>query len=146
MSDPVAVFVRTLLVVKTGCLPCSSLALSAGTRLHRNATYLRHSYIFFVSTALFVGVFNVDMERRARKRFARRVRLFRAARGWSQEVLAELCGLHRNYIGSVERAEHNVGLDNIEKIAHALGVSIRDLVDPEEPSVLHLEDEHPGKR
>ncbi len=68
------------------------------------------------------------MEDRARTRLARRIRFLRRYRGWSQEVLAELSGLHRSYIGSVERAERNISLDNIERIAHALGVPIRDLL------------------
>jgi transcriptional regulator with XRE-family HTH domain len=68
------------------------------------------------------------MEDRARTRLARRIRFLRRCRGWSQEVLAELSGLHRSYIGSVERAERNISLDNIERIAHALGVPIRDLL------------------
>ena len=54
--------------------------------------------------------------------------MLRRMRGWSQEVLAELCGLHRTYIGSVERGERNISLDNIERIAVALEVSVSDLV------------------
>ncbi len=69
----------------------------------------------------------------ARKRLAQRIRLLRTNRGWSQEVLAELSGLNRSYIGAIERAEHNIGLDNIERIAHALETSVRHLVDEEEP-------------
>ncbi|HQU16991.1 MAG: hypothetical protein B7Z66_12475 [Chromatiales bacterium 21-64-14] len=72
----------------------------------------------------------------ARQRLARRVRLLRIARGWSQEVLAELSGLHRTYIGSVERAERNISLDNIEKIARALETPIPALVDETEPTPL----------
>lgn len=65
-----------------------------------------------------------------RDRLALRVRLLRAARGWSQEDLAEQSGLHRNYIGHIERAELNAGLDNIEKIARAFGVTLCALLDP----------------
>ncbi|MFQ5643262.1 MAG: helix-turn-helix domain-containing protein [Thiogranum sp.] len=69
------------------------------------------------------------MKANARKRLAQRVRLLRTSRGWSQEVLAELSGLNRSYIGAVERAEHNIGLDNIERIAGALETNVPDLLD-----------------
>jgi transcriptional regulator with XRE-family HTH domain len=74
------------------------------------------------------------MKANARKQLARRVRLLRTNRGWSQEVLAELSGLNRSYIGAVERAEHNIGLDNIERISRALETSIPKLLDGEEPT------------
>lgn len=60
--------------------------------------------------------------------FGDRVRDFRKQRGHSQEELADLCGLHRTYIGSVERGERNVTLLNIYKIAKALSVKPGDLV------------------
>ena len=62
--------------------------------------------------------------RRARKVFAANVRQHRKERGISQEALADLSGLHRTYIGSIERSERNVSLDNLEKIADALGTSV----------------------
>ncbi|MFV1654373.1 MULTISPECIES: helix-turn-helix domain-containing protein [unclassified Phaeobacter] len=59
---------------------------------------------------------------------ARNIRLRRAALGLSQEALADLCGLHRTYIGAVERCERNISVDNIEKLATALEVSASALV------------------
>jgi len=56
------------------------------------------------------------------------MRKFRQERGLSQEKLAELCNLHRTYIGSVERGERNITIDNIERISIALGISIETLV------------------
>lgn len=54
--------------------------------------------------------------------FARNVRRRRLALGWSQEVLAEAAGVHRTYVGMLERAEKNVTIYNIERIATALDV------------------------
>lgn len=68
------------------------------------------------------------MAGRTRTWLATKVRRLRHLRGWSQEGLADLCGLHRTYIGAVERAERNISLDNIERIASALDVNVSDLV------------------
>lgn len=54
--------------------------------------------------------------------FGRRVRELRMERSLSQEQLAELAELHRNYVGGIERGERNVGLLNIVKLAHGLRV------------------------
>ena len=57
------------------------------------------------------------------------IRKIREERGLSQEELAGLAGLHRAYVGQIERGEKNIGLKNLEKIAKALGVSIKVLLD-----------------
>ena len=56
------------------------------------------------------------------------VRLFRNKKGLSQEDLADLCGLHRTYIGMVERGEKNITVLSLYRIATALGVNLEDLV------------------
>ena len=64
----------------------------------------------------------------ARQVFAENLRRLRDQRGLSQEKLAELANLHRTYIGSVERGERNVSIDNMEQLAIALGVKLRDML------------------
>lgn len=59
--------------------------------------------------------------------FGRNVQNHRKALGLSQEQLADRAGVHRTYIGMIERAEKNITLVNIEKIAKALGIDITDL-------------------
>ena len=56
----------------------------------------------------------------------RRLRL-----GLSQEELADICGYHRTYIGSVEREERNITLSTLEALAKALGVSASELLQAE---------------
>jgi transcriptional regulator with XRE-family HTH domain len=58
-----------------------------------------------------------------RTRFGKTIRRLRLAKGWTQEQLAEHANLHPTYVGGIERGERNVGLENIIKIARALGVS-----------------------
>ena len=59
--------------------------------------------------------------------FGQRVQELRKKRNLSQEQLAEMAGVHRTYIGMVERAEKNITLRNIKKIAKALDVNIKEL-------------------
>lgn len=67
-------------------------------------------------------------ENTARRIFAASVRKLRLARGLSQEELAELSDLHRTYVGSVERGERNISIDNMERLANALRVDLREMV------------------
>jgi transcriptional regulator with XRE-family HTH domain len=52
------------------------------------------------------------------------IRNYRLAKGWSQEELSFNCGLHRTYIGAVERGERNISILSLQKIAHAMGISV----------------------
>lgn len=60
----------------------------------------------------------------ARAIFARNLRAQRLARGLSQEELADRAGIHRTYVGSVERGERNVSIENMDRLAVALGVEL----------------------
>lgn len=60
-------------------------------------------------------------------RFGSRVREIRQKNGFSQEVLALKAGVHRTYIGMIERGEKNITLENIEKISRALDVPLSKL-------------------
>ncbi len=61
--------------------------------------------------------------------FGEHLRKLRIERKMSQEEFAWLIGVHRTYLGQVERAEKNITLKNIEKIAKALNIDPKDLFD-----------------
>jgi len=60
-------------------------------------------------------------------KFGNKVRQLRNEKGWSQEELSFKSGFHRTYIGMVERAERNISLKNIARIAKTFNVEIQDL-------------------
>jgi len=66
------------------------------------------------------------MKREVLIKFGQKVREERARLGLSQEELAGRAGVHRTYIGMIERAEENITLESIEKIAKALKINIAD--------------------
>jgi len=68
----------------------------------------------------------------ARRRISARLKRYRAARGISQEALAELADFHRTYISQLERCVTNISIDGLERLAVALGVDVVDLLRPDE--------------
>lgn len=66
----------------------------------------------------------------ARQRIADSIKQFREEDGLSQEQLAESAGFHRTYISQLERQVSNVSIDNLEKVAVALGVDVQELLKP----------------
>lgn len=64
----------------------------------------------------------------ARLVFSGNLRERRLERGLSQEALAERAGLHRTYVGSVERGERNISIDNMEILAKALDLTVTELL------------------
>ncbi len=66
-----------------------------------------------------------------RRILAKKIKLLRFSRGWSQETLAELCGFSRSYIANIESWKHNLSLDNLERLAEAFEVPIAELLNPD---------------
>ena len=59
-------------------------------------------------------------------RLGKNLRKARESKGWSQEEFAHRCGVHRTYVGSVERGEYNVTILTLRKFTKALGISLRE--------------------
>lgn len=66
--------------------------------------------------------------RKITQTLADNIRTYRKVRGISQEEFADLCQLHRTYIGSVERGERNVTLSTLEAIANAMEIHVTQLL------------------
>ncbi|MDI1445961.1 helix-turn-helix transcriptional regulator [Polyangium sp. 6x1] len=64
----------------------------------------------------------------ARERFAKNLRAARKSKGLSQEALGERAALHPTYVDSVERGERNISVDNMDRLARALGLDVVDLL------------------
>ena len=70
------------------------------------------------------------MEGELQRVVGEQVRRVRAERGLSQEALADALGVHRTYLGAVERGERNLTLRTVERLADRLDVPVRDLLEP----------------
>jgi transcriptional regulator with XRE-family HTH domain len=70
----------------------------------------------------------VRRDERVKAAFGAAIRKFRVASGHSQEALAELAGIHRTYVGDVERGERNVSIVNMVRLADALDVTLSSIV------------------
>lgn len=68
------------------------------------------------------------MEGDLQRRVGRNLRAYRVARGLSQEDFAEVVGVHRTYMGGLERGERNITLKSLERIAERLGVGPLELL------------------
>jgi transcriptional regulator with XRE-family HTH domain len=62
------------------------------------------------------------------QRLGQRIRDLRHQRGWSQEEFADVCGVHRTYMGHIERGEKNISFSSLARVAGALSVPISDLL------------------
>jgi transcriptional regulator with XRE-family HTH domain len=67
------------------------------------------------------------MKKKILLKFGEKIREERLKRNLSQEKLATKAGVHRTYIGMIERAEKNITLENIERIAKALDLNLSDI-------------------
>ena len=73
------------------------------------------------------------MEGDLQRRLGRKLRSYRQDRGLSQEAFADVLGVHRTYMGGVERGERNLTLRSVERIAAQLGIDPAELLEVERP-------------
>lgn len=81
-------------------------------------------YVDFLYTKIDIRIMKKDV---VLIEFGKKVRQLRNEKGWSQEELSFKSGFHRTYIGMVERAERNISLKNIARIAKTFDLEIKDL-------------------
>lgn len=104
------------------------VAIRIESQIGEDANYSMLITIVSISNFVSKKSNNYDMEKEPiLLHFGKQVQQLRKDRNLSQEQLAELAGVHRTYIGMIERAEKNITLYNIERIAKALEVNIKDL-------------------
>lgn len=67
-------------------------------------------------------------DKAVQRALGQRIREIRLKRGWSQEEFADICGLHRTYMGSIERGERNLTILSILTVAKPLGMTVSQLL------------------
>lgn len=105
-------------------------------------TYLYHFKLFDIHTLMYQLVFfvytyyrGVNMnDNSILSMVGKRIRQIRKLKGYTQEELGEKCGFHFSYIGGVERAEKNISLINVQKLANALEVPVQEFFSYERSS------------
>jgi transcriptional regulator with XRE-family HTH domain len=85
-----------------------------------------------------------SVNREFRRRFGRRLKVLRVERGLSQEQLGQAAGMHRTFIGLLERGERGVNVDRLPDLARALGVEEHELI-PRRPAADHPAEEPPDR-
>ena len=78
-----------------------------------------------MSTLILSGMGKKDV---ALVRIGKNLRRARRSKDWSQEHLAHVCGVHRTYVGAVERGEYNVTILTLRRLTKALGITLRDAI------------------
>lgn len=97
------------------------------TKITPSRSYVKGVYVNAVEPKACVGAPYRAMTA-LRARLGRAIRRLRRSAGFSQESFADKCGVHRTYMGSVERGETNISLDNLERIAKALSLTAGQLL------------------
>jgi DNA-binding XRE family transcriptional regulator len=102
--------------------------LHGAAQLHHPVVYLLRSAQPMLWTVAEPATEMDGMGKRARDQLARKLRVLRMMRGWSQEDLAAASGLHRTSISLLERSACNISLDNLERLANAFGLTPSELL------------------
>jgi transcriptional regulator with XRE-family HTH domain len=79
------------------------------------------------------------------KALGQRIRELRLKQGYSQESFADRCGVHRTFMGTVERGESNLSFSNLAKIADALGLTLSETLSGVEKRAAQMESRAPLK-
>jgi transcriptional regulator with XRE-family HTH domain len=78
------------------------------------------------------------------KAFGQRVRQLRLRKGYSQEAFADHCGVHRTFMGTIERGETNLSLQNLARVAAGLGITMSKLLSGIEREAGRLAEQRPA--